>query len=281
MNPEPETRNPKPTQPTAPVVAIAQIESVRDPEDNLAKATAAVARARDVGAAMLVFPEYSMSWGPGRHDRAEMAAVAQPVDGGFASEMRAMARGAGMWIVAGMVEVNPETDGRPFNTVIIVDDRGELQGTYRKSHLFDAFRYRESDTFAPGKTPFHPLTTPLGCTGLFVCYELRFPEVARRQALAGATVLVVPTAWVAGPMKDMHWLTLLRARAIENGCYVVAAAQVGNEFSGQSMVVDPMGVITAQAGEEERVITAEIDNRRVEQVRSIVPSWRHRRPELY
>jgi predicted amidohydrolase len=260
---------------------VAQIESTREPEENLAKAARTLRQARQAGASVLVFPEYFMSWGPGSHDREAMTAVARPVDGPFVERLRQMAGDAGMWIVGGVIESGSGTDGRPFNTIVVADQHGGLRATYRKTHMFDAFSYRESAAFFPGDRPFTPLTTPLGSTGLLICYELRFPEITRRQALLGATVLLAPTAWVAGPMKDMHWLTLLRARAIENGCYVVGAAQAGNEFAGQSAIIDPMGSILAQAGAEETVITAAIDTRQVERAREIIPSLANRRPELY
>lgn len=261
-------------------VAIGQIESVRSAAENLAKVQGMVETADSMGAKVLVFPEYLMSWGPGKHGLDEMAEIAEPLDGPFVSSLRSLARNHGLWIVGGIIEAAPPSK-RPFNTTVVIDQAGTLRATYRKSHLFDAFGHCESDTFASGDTLFHPIETPLGQVGLFVCYELRFPEVARSQALAAATVLLVPSAWVAGPIKDLHWITLLRVRAVENGCYVVAAAQVGNEFAGQSVIIDPMGVTVAQAGETECVISGVVSPDRLQSVRNTVPSLAHRRPELY
>lgn len=262
-------------------VAVAQLASERDPAENLARAETLINRSVEHGSQVIVFPEYFMSWGAGKHGRREMLEVSQPLDGPFVMSLRRMSREAGIWVIAGIVESPAGGDGKACNTTVLVDAAGELVTVYRKSHLFDAWRYRESAVFAPGNARFQVVTTPLGVTGVFVCYEVRFPEVARALALNGATVLAVPTAWVAGPLKDMHWETLLRARAIENGCYVVAAAQTGHEFAGGSMVIDPMGVVMAQAGEQETVIFADVDPQRIISVRDTVPSLRHRRPELY
>ena len=261
-------------------VLIAQVESSPDPEINQKKAEAALAHATEVGASIAVFPEYFMTWKRGGHSREDLLRLSQPVDGGFVAGLSEMAASTGIWIVAGMVERAPEK-ALPYNTIVILDNVGSLVGSYRKSHLFDAFKYRESDSYSRGEAPFRPIETPLGTTGLFVCYELRFPEVARGQALAGATVLVIPSAWVEGPFKDKHWETLLQARAIENGCYVVAAAQAGNEFCGQSLILDPMGVTVAQGSEREDLIVGDIDTVRIAEVRSTVPSLAHRIPELY
>lgn len=260
-------------------VAIGQVESVRDPNANLEKARAAVEMAASADAKMIIFPEYLMSWGPGRHDREAMAAVAQRLDGDFVAALCDLARATGQWIIGGIIEAN--NGGAPFNTTVVVDGSGRIAGSYRKSHLFDAFSYRESAAFSAGDRLLEPMETPLGCTGLFVCYELRFPEIARSLAKRGATVLIVPSAWVMGPFKDRHWHTLITSRAIENGCYVLAAAQTGNEFSGQSIVVDPMGTVAAEASEAEGVILADVDPARVDLVRDRIPSLMHRRPELY
>jgi predicted amidohydrolase len=114
-----------------------------------------------------------------------------------------------------------------------------------------------------------------------VCYELRFPEIARQFALQGADILFVPAGWVAGSMKEDHWQTLIRARAIENTMFVCGANLVGDIFSGRSIIVDPMGVILASAGEEETLIVSDIDLDRIRRVREKLPSVRHRKPEFY
>jgi predicted amidohydrolase len=260
-------------------VAAVQGKADLDPDANLRKARGLIARAAEQGAGMVILPELFMSWG--RDSSGEPRPQAQPLDGPFVRGLAEAAKDAGVWVIAGAVEATPEGDSRVYNTTVILDAAGALAGSYRKTHLFDAFGNQESRTFAPGDAIFSPISTPLGCTGLLVCYELRFPEVARRQVEGGAQVLIVPSAWVAGAMKELHWQTLVKARAIENTAYVIAADQVGNEFLGRSLIVDPMGVVLAEGSETEDIITAEIDLERVRIVRERVPSLRHRRPEMY
>ncbi|MEI3180657.1 MAG: nitrilase-related carbon-nitrogen hydrolase [Lachnospiraceae bacterium] len=158
---------------------------------------------------------------------------------------------------------------------------GRLWSTYRKTHLYDAFGYKESDDNKPGDQFFEPIDTPFGKIGLFVCYEVRFPEVARYQRSKGADIIMMPTAWVPGPLKSPQFRTLITARAIENTVYMVACDQVGANAMGESVVVDPMGVVVASAGEVETLICAEIDTDRVEKVRAKLPAYKDRRPELY
>lgn len=263
------------------LIAMGQVGSGPDPSENLEKALAQIAEARERGAVGIVFPEYLMWWNAEDHGPAATASVAEPLDGAFVTSLQNAAREFGMWVVGGMLESHSLSDPRPFNTTVVIDDRGSLVSSYRKSHLYDAFSYRESETIAPGDRLFEPIVTPFGGTGLFVCYELRFPEVARQEALQGATVLFVPSAWVMGPLKLMHWRTLITARAIENGCFVVAAAQCGNGYAGHSLLVDPMGEAVVEAGDDEVVLTGEVYQERVEQVRGIVPSLQDRRAELY
>jgi predicted amidohydrolase len=262
-------------------VAIGQVSSGPEPDENLQKARAQIAEASDRGALGIVFPEYLMWWNSDDRGPAATAEVAEPLDGNFVTSLQSAAAEFGMWIVGGMLESHSLSDPRPFNTTVVIDDRGTLVSSYRKSHLYNAFSYRESETIAPGDWLFEPIVTPFGQTGLFVCYELRFPEVARHEALKGSTVLLVPSAWVMGPLKLMHWRTLITARAIENGCYVVAAAQCGNGYAGHSLIIDPMGEAVVEAGDDEVVLTADIYQERVEQVRRIVPSLTDRRAELY
>ena len=263
------------------VVALAQVASEREPERNLDKARDFIQTARARGAQMVIFPEYFMSWGRGRHDRASMSDISQPLSGGFVTGLSELAKQHEIWLVAGMIE-SPSTEGDgPFNTSVAIAPDGLIATVYRKTHLFDAFDHHESEIFSSGSEPASLFKTPLGPAGLFVCYELRFPEVARSLTLAGAEILIVPSAWVNGPLKEMQWETLLRTRAIENCCYVLAPAQTGNEYTGRSMIVDPLGVVAASAGYEETLVVAEIDRKRIEAARNAVHPLTNRRPELY
>jgi predicted amidohydrolase len=173
-----------------------------------------------------------------------------------------------------MFERSADTD-HPYNTLVLA--QAGRQTTYRKIHLYDSFGYRESDTLSPG--PTHPVVAEVGDfrVGLMTCYDLRFPELARALSDEGVDVLVLPAAWVAGPRKVMQWQTLLRARAIENVCWVVAAAQPGPRYCGHSMVVSPTGDVIAEAGEGEEILSVALDLEAVRAAREVNPSLANRR----
>jgi predicted amidohydrolase len=212
--------------------------------------------------------------------RDSLLEVAEPVDGPFGTELGECARTTGLTVVGGMFEPAPDGE-RVFNTVIAAGSDGPL-GHYRKLHLFDAFGWQESAKVAPG--PLGPgaetlLTIPVGgfTVGVFTCYDLRFPEITRALADLGAALLVMPAAWVSGPLKESHWQVLTRARAIENTCYLAAADQSAPTYVGRSLVVDPMGVVVAQLAEADGVAVADLSTDRLAGVRQAVPSLRHRR----
>ena len=264
------------------LIAAAQMQSSAVPEENLAKAEAAIKIAAGRGAKFVVFPEIFMAWLAPNEFKAEYARkVSQSLDGPFVRGLMRAAHDADLWVVSGMLETAIETENKVYNTTVVIDDQGKLVRAYRKTHLFDAFGFKESDVFATGDRLFEPLETSFGRMGLFVCYELRFPEVARFQAEHGVDFFIMPSGWVDGRMKEVHWRHLVVARAIENTAYMLACDQAGNQFLGRSLLVDPMGVILAEGSEGECIIYAEIDLQRVAQVRSKVPSITHRRAELY
>ena len=251
-------------------VTLWQHASDLDPVVNLA----ALDRVDDLGegADLVVLPEaFARDFGdPGSN----LAPYAEPLDGPFASRLVELAEKHGIGVVAGMFEVSPETD-RPYNTLVLAEPG--RQTAYRKIHLYDSFGHRESDTLSAG--PTRPVTTSFGGAevGLMTCYDLRFPELARALSTAGMDVLVVPAAWVAGPNKVMQWQTLVRARAIENVCWVVAAAQPGPRYCGHSMVVSPMGEVVAEAGDGEEVLSVTLGLDAVRDARSVNPSLANRR----
>ncbi len=192
----------------------------------------------------------------------------------FGQALSATAERLGTTVVAGMFEQsnNPE---RPFNTLLV---RGAAQATYRKIHLYDSFGFRESDRLTGGA--IEPVVVQVGgfVVGLMTCYDLRFPELARALVDAGAEVLVVPAAWVAGDLKVDHWRTLVRARAIENTVYVVAVGQPAPRYCGHSMVVGPLGeVLVEGGGAEEVVLETSLDLSVLAQARRTNPSLGNRR----
>jgi deaminated glutathione amidase len=254
--------------------AVLQLRSGTDKAHNLARLTALVRRAAESGAELVVAPEAAMhDFGP---PDLPLAPVAEPLDGPFVTGVAAVAAEAGVTVLAGMFETVPGDDQRAFNTVVAVGPTGVV-GAYRKAHLFDALGWVESDRLVAG--PAEPLVVEVGTVrvGVMTCYDLRFPELARALCDAGATAIAVPAAWVAGPLKEDQWLTLVRARAIESTAYVVAAGQPAPGYCGRSVVVDPLGVVVAGVADGERVATAELDPAHVADVRRRVPSLEHRR----
>ena len=200
---------------------------------------------------------------------------AESLDGPFVDALRARARDHGGTWVAGLFERSPDPD-RPFNTLVAVDADG-LRASYRKVHLYDSFGYRESDRLLAGDRTPTTLEVAGVTTGLMTCYDLRFPELARELSRAGAGLLVVPSAWVAGPRKLHHWRTLVTARAVENVSWVAAVGQSGPRYTGHSLLVDPRGDVVAAAEEHDEVLVAELDDGLVEQAREENPSLLNRR----
>jgi predicted amidohydrolase len=229
---------------------------------------------RAAGCDLIVLPEAAMH-DFGKTDR-PLGPVAQPLDGPFVAAVAELARQQGATIVAGMFETSPEPE-RPYNTLVAIAADGSVVATYRKVHLYDSFGYRESSRLLPGDP--EPVTIKVGdlVIGLMTCYDVRFPEYARLLVDAGSDVLVVPAAWVGGPLKEDHWATLLRARAIENTAYVIGAAQTGPAYSAGSMIVDPMGVPIARLGDETAVLAADLTAERVREIRERNPSLANRR----
>jgi deaminated glutathione amidase len=258
-------------------VALGQFTASLDKTANLARMAGMAGEAGAAGAELVVFPEGAMvSFEPPR----SLAPDAEPLDGPFLAGLAEAARANRVAVVAGVFESIPGSD-RVYNTVVALGSEGDLLGCYRKIHLFDAFGHRESDRIEAGGG--ETLIFRLGglTFGVETCYDVRFSELSSQLAAQGADVILLPAAWVSGLLKESHWEILVRARAIENTLYVAAAGQVGTGYSGSSMLVDPMGVPVARAGETERMITGEVERERVEAVRRKLPSREHVRPDIY
>jgi deaminated glutathione amidase len=255
-------------------IASGQFSAGKEPRENLRLIGQLMRSAALRNADLLVLPESSLYGDSG--PPSILAEVAQPLDGPFVNGVAALARSLSLPVVVGTTEANP--GGLPFNTLVALDANGAVQGTYRKVHLYDAFGYRESDGTSQGSIG-QPYLLSYGelRLGMLTCYDLRFPESARYLVDAGANVLLLPAMWIAGPGKEDHFTTLVRARAIENTSYVVTANQSGPLATAYSIVVDPFGVVIANAGEAPGVVFAELEPERIAAVRTRIPSLRNRR----
>jgi predicted amidohydrolase len=261
-------------------VAVCQLNTGPDRDRNLEAARDLLIHAVSAGARLAVLPEYADYLGP-----ASGSPKPEPVDGQFGAYFSDVARDHRIWVHTGSFHEQGPEPARTYNTSLLFAPDGTLAATYRKIHLYDVeipgrVSYHESATVAPG-TEIVVTAVDDVRLGLSICYDLRFPELYRRLAVGGATVLVVPAAFMMHTGRD-HWEVLLRARAIENQCYVVAAAQIGDHEPGRtcfgrSMVVDPWGTVVAQAPDVVGVTVANVDLARLATIRAELPSLANRR----
>jgi predicted amidohydrolase len=266
-------------------IACVQINASGSKADNIERAEALVARAAATGADVVLLPE---KWN-GIGSAEILLEVAEPLEDGETVEaMSGWARRHGITLVGGSIAERREGRGKLSNTSVVFDPEGEIAAVYRKIHLFDVevggHVYRESETEEPGD---EPVTCEVEGwrVGLSVCYDLRFPELYRILAVEGAELVTVPAAFTLYTGKD-HWELLLRARAVENQCFVAAANQWGVNAGGKpsygrSSIVDPWGVVLAQAPDEDCVISAELDRAAMERIRRTLPSLANRQPAAY
>jgi predicted amidohydrolase len=265
------------------LAAAVQLTSTSDEEGNWESARALIERAASHGARFVATPENTNYLGP--HE--EKVRRAEPLDGRTISRFAELARRLGIHLLLGSFNERSDEAGRCYNTSVFFSPQGEILGAYRKIHLFDVdvpggVRFAESATCKPG-TEVEVVTTPLGRFGLSICYDLRFGELYRRLVDAGAEILMIPSAFTLATGKD-HWEPLVRARAIETQCWVIAPAQHGGHDDGglshtwgHAMIVDPWGIPVATAADGPGLALAEIDLDRAAKVRQAIPVARHRR----
>jgi predicted amidohydrolase len=267
--------------------AVVQMVSGREPALNLETAARLVADAAAQGAQLVVLPENFAVYNP--VDLPSLAEVAGDTAAPFQAFLSRLAMQHNIWLVGGSIPVRPsrpDNDPRVFSSCLVYGPDGELAARYDKLHLFDVDitdaqgRYRESERFRHGDSVV-TFDTPFGRVGMAVCYDLRFPELFRALTECGAEIIVLPSAFTR-LTGQAHWEILVRARAIENTCYVLAAGQGGRhdvrrETFGHSMIVDPWGVVSAALGEGEGVAVATLDARTLLNVRERLPSIAHRR----
>ncbi|MCS6474858.1 carbon-nitrogen hydrolase family protein [Burkholderia thailandensis] len=260
-------------------VAALQMVSTPDRERNLAEAGRLIADAADAGARLVLLPEYFCFMG---HQDTDKLALAEAYrDGPIQRFLAERAKAHGVWVIGGTLPLSAPEPSRVLNTTLVFDPQGREAARYDKIHLFNFEKgdesFDEARTIRPGDA-VRTFDAPFGRVGLSVCYDLRFPELYRR--MGDCAMIVVPSAFTYTTGRA-HWETLLRARAVENQCYVLAATQGGKHENGRrtwghSMLVDPWGEVVAVRDEGAGVVAGEIDPARIADVRQSLPAWRHR-----
>jgi deaminated glutathione amidase len=262
-------------------VALVQLDAGADVAANVASAAGMADMAAAEGARLVALPEYLQFRGPDDGYRAS----ARSIPGPWTEPFSDVARRRDAWILVGSLAETSGDPARPYNTSVLIAPDGSIDATYRKIHLFDVAVEdgpvdRESDRVSPGDRAVLAEIDGVRI-GLSICYDLRFPELYRALAVAGAEVLTVPANFTERTGRD-HWEILLRARAIENGAYVLAPSQIGGPPGqpafGRSMIVDPWGTVIAQASDRVGIVAAELDLGRVRSIRSQIPALANRRP---
>ncbi|XP_053134783.1 deaminated glutathione amidase [Hemicordylus capensis] len=273
-----------------PLIAVCQVTSTPDKEHNFACCSQLVRQAAQRGACVVFLPEAFDFIGSSVE---ETLSLAEPLEGDHVQRYVSLARECGVWLSLGGFHERGkdwESTRRIYNCHLLLDPKGALVAAYRKTHLFDVelegrVSLRESAFTNPGPQIVPPVDTPAGKVGLAVCYDLRFPEISLALARDGAEILTYPSAFTT-TTGAAHWEVLLRARAIETQCYVVAAAQTGQHHDrrtsyGHALVVDPWGSVVAQCQEGPGLCLAQIDLAYLRRIREEMPVFRHRRPDLY
>lgn len=261
-------------------IAIAQVQSSTDKQHNLNTALALVDEAKKQGATAIIFPEFLMAFSPASETAEQLSQRAEPSDGAFVNALRDAAKNSGLYVLAAIYETCGVKE-RVYDSAVWIDTAGRPASVYRKLHLYDAFGFKESDKFHPGEELAPLVQIGSANIGTMICYDLRFPEMARMLALQGANVIVAPSGWVQGDLKVDHWQTMIKARALENGCFVIAPNQVGNIYTGHSMAVDPLGRTLADLQENEGLSVIDLDISLVEEVREKLPLLKNRRTDIY
>jgi predicted amidohydrolase len=249
-------------------VAVAQFSAGMNKSANLERITELTGRAAGAGARVVVLPEGAMcDFGAPKDD---LHGFAESLDGRFVHTLAGLAVRYGLTIVAGMFESIPG-ERLIYNSAVVVDPAKGLIGTYRKRHLFDAFGEIESERFRPGEDDPLMVTIDDLKAAVVVCYDIRFASFIERAADGGAEMLLAPAAWVAGPLKEEHLSVLAHARALDNTIYVAVGGQIGPNYTGRSVIVDPLGATLAGLGDTEGIATAEVTRERLQAARKRLP----------
>lgn len=263
--------------------ALVQMKSSINKEQNLAYSLELINEAAKNKARLICFPEFQMAYSPPEQKPEALHKIGEKINGNFISTLSYSAKQNKINVIATIYEIinTNKQNHKVFDTAIIINDLGKLQSVYRKVHLYDALGFKESKKLVAGSIIERPTRTSVGNLGLLICYDMRFPEISRILTVNGASILASPSAWVAGFMKQEHWEIMVKARAIENGVYVIAPNQVGNIYCGHSMVIDPFGSTLVDMGNREGIEIIDIDSSRIDTIRRTLPLLMNRRTDVY
>ncbi|MDO5680603.1 MAG: carbon-nitrogen hydrolase family protein [Pelistega sp.] len=262
-------------------VGVAQFPASNDIQENKQFILQLVQKALAQGVELLVLPEASMC--SFASELPVLRELAQQHSPGFIQFIGDLAQQNSLNIIVGVLSIGDDAnEQRVSNQLLFINADGKVQNAYSKIHVYDAFKFKESDKVKPAELyedgrEFVLIQLKGFTIGLINCYDLRFPELARELVNRGADVLSVSANWIPGPYKEMHWDVLLRARAIENTSYVLASGQTAPKGVGQSMILDPMGITLAGCGEQVGVCVHDLSQERIAQVRELLPCLANRR----
>ena len=261
-------------------IALVQFKASTKKEKNLNTILNYIKKASTRGAKLCAFPEFMMFYTSSSQTPKQLFDLSETIKGNFVTTIAKCAKEQSIQVVGTFYE-RSKKNNRVYDTSFLINQYGNVVSTYRKIHLYDALGFRESDKMTAGSKIAKPVKTTIGKLGMMICYDLRFPEMSRTLANAGSEILVIPSAWVKGKMKEEHWLTINKTRAIENGCYVIAPDQVGNIYCGRSVVVDPFGKILVDMKKRQGISVVDIDYNKIKQTRKVLPLLQNRRTDVY
>jgi deaminated glutathione amidase len=279
-------------------VAIVQMKSSVDKAENLTFSLEQIKKAGTEKAQIICFPEFQMAFSPNSQSSKELFSISESIEDNFVKELCKSAKENNIYVVGAIYErsyidsakFNDSSNKkknvnvcqyRVYDTAVFINDKGILLSQYRKLHLYDALNFQESKKLLAGNKLFKPIDSPVGTIGLLICYDLRFPELSRLLSVGGSDALIAPSAWIQGTMKEDHWLTMCKARSLENGVYLIAPNQVGNIYCGRSLIVDPFGIVVLDMGNKEGMEIIDLDIDRVNLIRKDLPLLKNRRTDLY
>lgn len=260
-------------------IAQIQMESSYRKKDNLEKSLEMAREALKSAPQLIIYPEYQMHM-PDYSEPDLTQDAAEPIDGPFVSAFVDLARGTHTHFLLNIAE-RGQPDAKPFNTSVLISDQGKILASYRKLHLFDAYGAMESSCYSQGDLSIDPADIDSVRIGLQICYDLRFPEPTRLLRLKDIRILSYQAGWFSGPTKLETWRTLLKARSMENGVFVLGTAQCGSRFTGHTLVASPYGDVLGELGSEEGILVTDLDLALLEKYSTDVPMMEHRRKDVY